>query len=530
MPIRLTNIRTRIDRDENEAIDKAIKRLGVLHSQVNDAYVSKKSLDARKKHQMMFVYTVVVCLKSDEQALVKKLANPLIQWIREEDLHFSLGTKKLSHRIVVAGFGPAGIFAAYALAKNGYRPFVIERGGDLDSRINAVDDFLRNGNFHTQNNIQFGEGGAGTFSDGKLTTRISDPFCRQVINIFLQNGAPSEIAKMAKPHIGTDKLREVIRSIREEILSMGGEIHFHTCLDGVSIRNGVLQAISFNGEWRAASILLLALGHSARDTFSMLFKAGIRMVAKPFSVGARIEHRQTDINRALYGDQAENPLLPVGEYQLSYRENNRGVYTFCMCPGGFVVPANSTADTIVTNGMSEYKRDGLNANAALVVNVDPSDFGTHPLAGIRFQEMIEKNAFALSGRRYVAPAATVGCFLEGRAGLCINRIDPTYPFGVSAVSFDRIFPNFVVDMMRKGLGRFEKKLPGFSCDDAVLTAPETRTSSPLRMLRTAAYHAEGFETIYPCGEGAGYAGGIMSAAVDGLRVAQQIMKMYAPID
>ncbi len=530
MPIRLTNIRTLIDRDENDAIDKAIKRLGVLRSQVNDAYVSKKSLDARQKHQMMFVYTVVVCLKSDEQALVKKLAHPFIQWMQEEDLHFYFGTKKLSHRIVIAGFGPAGIFAAYALAKNGYRPFVIERGGDLDSRINAVDDFLRNGNFHTENNIQFGEGGAGTFSDGKLTTRISDPFCRQVINIFLENGAPCEIAKMAKPHIGTDKLREVIHSIREEILSMGGEIHFHTCLDGVSIRNGALQAVSFNGEWHAASILLLALGHSARDTFSMLFRAGIKMVAKPFSVGARIEHRQEDINRALYGDYADNPLLPIGEYQLSYRENNRGVYTFCMCPGGFVVPANSTADAVVTNGMSEYKRDGKNANSALVVNVDPSDFGTHPFDGIRFQEMIERNAFALAGKNYTAPAATIGCFLDGKTGICMNRTEPTYPFGVCAVDFHKIFPTFVVDMMKKGLCQFEKKLPGFSCRDAVLTAPETRTSSPIRMLRTDAYHAEGLETIYPCGEGAGYAGGIMSAAVDGLRVAQQIMKIYAPMN
>ena len=531
MPIYLSGIITGLDQAEQEAIRLAKKRLGVPESRITAAYLVKQSLDARHRDHPHFVSTVGIELTSHESEAALAASDPCISYRERFSLSLSPGKEKPEGRMVVAGFGPAGMFAALLLAKYGYRPLVLERGGPVERRVQAVEEFWKTGRLSENCNVQFGEGGAGTFSDGKLTTRISDPYCEYVLAALAEHGAPPDILKRAKPHIGTDKLRGVVKNIREEILSLGGEVLFDTALTGLCLREGKLVGVKTSKGEIPASALLLAIGHSARDTFFRLRDMGISMEAKPFSVGARIEQRQEVIERGLYGRLAGDPRLPKGEYQLSYRENDRGVYTFCMCPGGTVVPAASEQGGVVTNGMSEYARDRENANAALVVSVGPQDFGSDPMEAVAFQRRLEQAAFAAGGGGYKAPATTVGRFLEGKPGIQLKSVRPSYALGVTGADFRQLLPEPVTDMMEKGLRRFERKLHGFGAADGVLTGVETRTSSPVRILRQEATRmAPGAEGLYPCGEGAGYAGGIMSAAVDGLRTAAAVIERFAPED
>jgi len=493
-----------------QAVKIALSRLG--NPSGVTAHIAKKAIDARRQKDIKFVYSVAVVGVS--------CASPPITanlWAHN--------ASPCDTPPVIAGFGPAGMFAGLLLARHGYRPVILERGGEIHDRIEKVENFWRTGKLDAQTNAQFGEGGAGTFSDGKLNTRISDPRCRFVLKELKNHGAPEEILYEAKPHIGTDKLRKIVSSIREEIISLGGEVKFNTKMaDIISDKCRLRGVITGAGEIPAET-LLLAIGHSARDTFAMLHEHGVAMSPKPFSVGVRIEHLQADIDRALYGEMAGHPLLPPGEYQLSLRRAERAVYTFCMCPGGVVVPAASEPEALVTNGMSEFARDKKNANSALVVSVSPDDFGQAgtPLAGMEFQRRLEQAAFKRGGADYKAPIQTVSAFRGGSGSL--NRISPSYNIGVKDISFTDIFPEEIVDMLHMGLSAFGGKLPGFDAPDAVLTALESRTSSPVRILRGEDMQSVTHPGLYPCGEGAGYAGGIMSAAVDGVAAAQAVMKI-----
>jgi len=527
MPILIPNLTTSVDEPKEAAIDRALKLLGLTRQSVQEAYLVKTSLDARKRGAIHFVHTVGICCE-DEEKIAERCKLPGVTLRKKYQLELPLGERPMEYRPVIVGFGPAGMFAGLVLARCGFRPILLERGADVDRRVKLVNGFWRTGELCLSTNVQFGEGGAGTFSDGKLTTRIGDPRCEFALEEFVRHGAPAEILQRAKPHIGTDYLRGVVKSIREEILSLGGEVRFETAMTDLELRDGRVVSVTAGGEKLPCRVLVLALGHSARDTFYQLAARQVGLVSKPFSVGARIEHLQEEIDRGLYGKLAGHPALPVGEYQLSLRRGERGVYTFCMCPGGFVVPSSSEEGGVVTNGMSEYSRSQPNANSALVVSVSSGDFGPQWDSGIRFQRSLEQAAFRQGGNSYRAPAQTVGNFLAGRPGLALGRVEPSYAIGVTEGDLAGLFPPQVTGMLREGLAHFDRKLHGFAAPDAILTGVETRTSSPVRIPRGESLQAAGIAGLYPCGEGAGYAGGIMSAAVDGIRVAQQIAAQYRP--
>lgn len=524
MAVHVGNITVGLNEDQDRCYERAAAKLGIGDEQILEKYIVKHSVDARKRSNILLNYTVGFRLRDESTIKV----GDGIRVVNREKLTFSMGTGVLEHRPVVVGFGPAGIFCGLYLARLGYRPIIIERGGDMAERIKAVNSFQQGGALSPECNIQFGEGGAGTFSDGKLTTRISDKRCDAVLDDFVAAGAPAEILQSAKPHIGTDYIRSIVQAMRAEIVTLGGEVRFNTRLDGIVTGNSRIKAIDAGGEHIPTEVVVLAMGHSARDTFHMLWDAGIPMETKAFSVGARIEHLQSEVDKALYGEFAGHPLLPKGEYQLSWRDNanDRAAYTFCMCPGGYVVPASSMENGIVTNGMSYYGREGKNANSALVVSVDKRDFGENPMDGVAFQAAIEQKAFeATTG--YKAPIQTVRRFLEGRGGAELGRVEPSYSIGTQAANLDKILPPVVTAYMRKGLCILGQKLSGFNSPDAVLTGPETRTSSPLRILRDAeTLCSTGVVGLYPCGEGSGYSGGIVSAAVDGIRIAEKIIENY----
>ncbi|MBQ8120274.1 MAG: NAD(P)/FAD-dependent oxidoreductase [Ruminococcus sp.] len=526
MPLIVNRINAALLQSHESIVQKAVKSLRISPSLVQTAQIHKISLDARKQDNIHYVCSVFV--KLTDAALEKKLCEKNKSLTYAAPAHFApvISGEKADGRVIVTGFGPAGMFCALALAEQGYKPIVLERGEDVEKRTQTVQSFWKGGSLNENSNVQFGEGGAGTFSDGKLTTRINDPLCSYVLERFVEFGAPQEICTKAKPHIGTDNLRRIVKAIRQRIISLGGEVRFETQLDGLEISGGSVKSVhTTRGEEKAAA-LVLALGHSARDTFEMLAQSGVFMQPKAFSVGARIEHLQSDVEKSLYGSHAGDPALPKGEYNLSYRENGRGVYTFCMCPGGTVVPAASEQGGTVTNGMSEFARNGKNANAALVVGVTPEDFGSGVLAGVDFARTIERNAYALTGS-FKAPGTTVRGFLNGKPDLD-TKLVPTYSLGLMPCDFTKIFPRKVTDMMTAGLADFTRKMACFGSGDALLTAPETRTSSPVRITRSENLTALGISNLYPCGEGAGYAGGIMSAAVDGLKTALQIMSVISP--
>jgi len=527
----VSDIITGLNDEPNSAIDKAAKTIGLPASDIIDCFILKTSIDARHRKQPQLVSSVGFITKKDEKSFVQKTNNRKVTFrnISGALPKINLGNIPLKSKPVVVGFGPAGMFAGLVLAKYGYCPVIIERGAEVDTRVKDVNAFWQTGKLNPQSNVQFGEGGAGTFSDGKLTTRINDPLCDFVLKEFVRFGAPQEILKKAKPHIGTDYLREIIKSVKSEIVSLGGQVLNYSQLTDIVIKNGKIEQIKINNSSVPCSALILAIGHSARDTFEMIMQKSIAMETKPFSIGVRIEHLQSDINFGLYGKYADHPLLPQGEYQLSLRKNDRAVYTFCMCPGGTVVPSSSEFNTVVTNGMSIFARDGKNANSALVVSVSQKDFGPSPQSAIDFQRKYEQAAFLAGGKNYCAPAQTVGCFLNKKAGLELSRVVPSFSLGVKECDFNAILPSYIADMMRDGITDFGRKIRGFDANDAVLTGIESRTSSPVRILRGENYESISVNGLYPCGEGAGYAGGIMSAAVDGIKAAISLIQKYKPL-
>lgn len=440
------------------------------------------------------------------------------------------GTERLSASPLVVGTGPAGMFCGLLLARNGYSPIVIDRGGCVSDRVAAVERFNRYQKLNCESNIQFGAGGAGTFSDGKLVTRINDSRCSFVLHTLAEHGAPPQVLTRAKPHVGTDVLRYVTQSLLDEIESRGGRVIFNCRLDDIEQRPDGLLAHTTCGDI-ACGALVMAPGHSARDTYRMLSRRGFRVEPKAFSVGVRIEHLQRDIDHAMYGRHAGDCRLGHAEYTLSDTRGDRGVYTFCMCPGGVVAAAASEDGGIVVNGMSYYARDGRNANCAVAVSVLPEDYGATPEAAIEYQRRIEQAAFKAGGSSFRAPIETVGDFLTGKCVHEPSTIMPTYMDGFVCVTpLDGIFPERVTRNLKRGIVSFGRRLQGFDAPAAVLTAAETRTSSPVRIIRGEALTAPGYDRVYPCGEGAGYAGGITSAAVDGIRVAEAIMRRFAPIE
>ncbi|MBQ8402499.1 MAG: hypothetical protein IJX14_11290 [Clostridia bacterium] len=484
-------------------------------------HINKKSIDARRKPRISFVYSVYAEIEAAPGGM-EKLEAASIKRCAGAELPIPCGTEALAHRPVIIGFGPAGMFCGLLLAKCGLRPLILERGSDVAGRTKKVDHFNRTGELDLCSNIQFGAGGAGTFSDGKLTTRIHDPMIANVLQTLTEMGAPEDILWKAKPHIGTDILVQVVENTDREIRRLGGEIRYDCPVTHIAD-----QYVIADGEKIPCGVVILATGHSARDLYADLLASAYTIVPKPFSVGVRAEHLQSWLNEAMFGALAGDPTLGEAEYQLSHRQGERGCYTFCMCPGGEVVAAASEEGGVVTNGMSRHARNGRNANAAVCVSVQPGDYGNTPADAIGFQRELEQKAFAAGGRNYYAPMQTVGDFLNGTKGTMPGKIRPTYRDGmVTPVDFHDLFPGFVTEMLTAGLTRFDRQIKGYAAPHVPLTGIETRTSAPVRILRTEALTAPGHDTVYPCGEGAGYAGGIVSAAVDGLRVALQILGRY----
>ncbi len=483
----------------------AVRESGLQEKAVQTFLVLRKSLDARKKGQIREVYSVLISTKKEQ---IESLTFPKI---REQD-----------YRPVVVGFGPAGIFASYVLALSGLKPIVLERGLPMDEREKRVNAFWKTGMWDSQANAEYGEGGAGAFSDGKLNSGIKEKdSSRFVLETFVKFGAPEDILYINKPHVGTDKLRSTIKQMREEIVRLGGEVHFGSLVTDV-FSNGKTVKIVAGKEYETNRVIL-AIGHSARDTYGMLFSKGFLMESKPFAVGVRIEQLQKDINEAMYG-QGENPLLPPADYKVVEHTKQGGVYSFCMCPGGYVVCASSEEGGIVTNGMSLHARDGKNANAAMLVGVDEKDFGPGVLSGVEYQRKMERKAFAFAGGEYKAPCQKVKDFLLNREGDLDGRVSPTYKPGVTACNLHKILPRKVGVALQEALPILNRKIKGFASDDNLLTGVETRSSSPIRILRDASCKSISYPQFYPCGEGCGYAGGIMSAAVDGIKVAMAILK------
>ena len=534
----IEKIRVRIDSSDETIANKAkekMKRAGIDTSTLHFR-LYKKSIDARNKQDIRFECAVLAEGEFSSKVLNEKTLTRLqARVLHEEEPVLTFGKDPMLAPPLVVGMGPAGLFAALLLAQNGYAPILIDRGGSIAERTRDVARFRNEGILNTESNVQFGAGGAGTFSDGKLITRINDPLCNYVLKSLVTFGAPEDVRIKAKPHIGTDILRVVVDNILQEIERLGGRVIYHCRMDGVTeCPNKTLSVKTTKGDLSAGA-LLLAPGHSARDTYRYLIEQNYAIEAKPMSVGVRVEHLQADIDRALYGDFAGHPNLGPAEYALSDTKGERGVYTFCMCPGGEVVAAASEEGGLVVNGMSYHARNNPNANAAVAVSIRCEDYekeeGSTPLGAIAFQRRIEQAAFEAGGGNYYAPIMTMQDFLDNTQTQERGRVSPSYRDGkVKEADFTQVFPTFVTDALRYGFRSFGRKIIGFDAPDAMLTAAETRTSAPVRILRNKeTMTAVGHPLIYPCGEGAGYAGGITSAAVDGLRAAMALMAAKAPV-
>lgn len=529
MSIRINNITLKLDEPMELLKKKVSKKLKIDKGEIKEFKILKESIDARKKHDIKFNYIIEVKCKN-EKNLVERLKDKDIKLEEEVKEEFVYGTKEMKSRPVVIGLGPAGLFAALTLAKHGYKPVVYERGEDVDNRTKTVEKFW-NGEIplNLESNVQFGEGGAGAFSDGKLTTRIKDKKCTYVLEELVKAGAPKEIIYSGKPHVGTDILKTVVKNIREEIKKLGGEVNFNSKLEKINIKDGKLQSIIVNGKEVNCETLILAIGHSSRDTYEMLYKEGVYMEPKAFAIGVRIEHPQKMINESQYGEYANHPRLKAADYRLTYQSEklNRGVYSFCMCPGGVVVAAASEKGRLVSNGMSYHARDLANANSALVVTVSPEDFeGDSPLRGMEFQRYYESLAFKLGGGNYKAPVQLVGDFLKDRPSTKLGEVIPSYTAGYEFRELKNCLPSYVIEALKEGIENFDRKIKGYAREDAVLTGIETRTSAPVRINRTSTFESVNVEGLYPTGEGAGFAGGIISAAVDGMKAGEHIISKF----
>ena len=531
--IRITDIKLELNKALNIDSEKMNLRKYIIENyrikdhDILSLSIYKKAIDARKKDHVHFVYSVDFEVNHESLYIGKKIKGlseaPVLTYQEVES-----GNEKLTHPPIIIGFGPSGIFAALLLARRGYKPIVLERGHDVEKRSLNVEHFYETGEYNEGSTILFGEGGAGTFSDGKLKTLISDLRCRLVLESLVRAGAQPEILYVNKPHVGTDVLRVVIKNIREEIISLGGKVLFNSKVTSFVIKDNQLQGVIVNDKDEIkTNVCLMGIGHSARDTFEVLNNQKIEIIQKAFSIGVRIEHPQKMINEAQYGRFAAAPNLGAADYKLSYHaSNHRTAYTFCMCPGGWVMCATSEEGGVVTNGMSESKRDYENANSALLVNVNPEDFGSSdPLAGVEFQREYERKAFRLGGSNYYAPIQLVGDFLSDRLSSKLGVVTPSYRPGYKFVKMTDIFPTYVTDTMKEALQNFNQKIKGFSMHDAILTGVETRSSSPIRILRNED-HQSNVLGLYPMGEGAGYAGGIMSSAVDGIKTAEKVIARY----
>jgi len=526
--IRLTEIKLPLNHDEAALPAAIINKLKIKPEQLKSFSMFKRGYDARKKSDIQLIYTLDVEV-DQEATLLKKF---------EKDQHVkpspdtsykyvAHAPANLSDRPVVIGLGPCGLFAGLLLAQMGFKPIILERGKEVRERTKDTFGFWRKKPLNTESNVQFGEGGAGTFSDGKLYSQVKDPkhYGRKVMSEFVAAGAPDEIMYVSKPHIGTFKLVNMVEKMRANIIALGGEVRFSTRVDDLLLTDGEVTGLQLStGETLPCRHVVLAVGHSARDTFEMLYKSGVYIEAKPFSVGFRIEHRQSMIDECRFGPNAGNPILGAADYKLVHHcSNGRTVYSFCMCPGGTVVAAASEEGRVVTNGMSQYSRNERNANSAIVVGIDPErDYPGHPLAGIELQRKLEAQAYVLGGETYDAPAQLIGDFLAGTPSNEFGEVQPSYTPGVKLTDLSKVLPDFAIAAIREAIPAFDQQIKGFARPEGLLTGVETRTSSPICIKRGADYQSINIKGLYPAGEGAGYAGGILSAGIDGIKVAEAL--------
>ena len=525
--LRLTEVHLPLDHPEHALKDAVLGRLGITEDELVGYTIFRRGYDARKKSNIFFIYTLHVEVRNEAALLARLNGDPHVCIAPDTSYKF-VGHAPAGQRTrpVIIGFGPCGIFAALLLAQMGFRPIILERGKVVRERTKDTWGLWRKRVLHPESNVQFGEGGAGTFSDGKLHSGIKDPkhYGRKVLQEFVKAYAPEEILYVSKPHIGTFRLVKMVEAMRDTIESLGGEFRFESKVTDIDIDNGQVRGVVLEGgEVIRTDHVVLAIGHSARDTFQMLYERGVYVEAKPFSIGFRAEHPQSLIDRARFGKFAGHPMLGAADYKLVHHASNgRAVYSFCMCPGGTVVAATSEPERVVTNGMSQYSRNERNANSGIVVSITPDDYPGHPLAGIDFQRELESRAFVLGGRNYDAPGQLVGDFIAGKASTALGSVMPSYKPGVHLTDLAQALPEYAIEAIREALPAFDKQIKGYAMHDAVLTGVETRTSSPVRIKRLDNFQSLNTKGLFPAGEGAGYAGGILSAGVDGIKVAEAV--------
>lgn len=526
--LRITEIKLPLEHNQDAIKTAIIECLHINHDDLIDYQLFRRAYDARRRDTILLVYSFDVTIKNQAEVLIKLKDNKSVSITPDMSYRFVTSSPQIiTERPIIIGMGPCGLFAALILAQMGFKPIVLERGKTVRERTKDTFGLWRKGEFNSESNVQFGEGGAGTFSDGKLYSQVKDPkhYARKVLTELVKAGAPEEILYVSKPHIGTFRLVSIVEQMRATIQQLGGEVRFQTRVDDILIEQNQIVGVRLaDGGMLHSKHVILAIGHSARDTFQQLYQRGVYIEAKPFSIGFRIEHPQSLIDQCLFGNHAGNAVLGAADYKLVHHcKNGRSVYSFCMCPGGTVVAATSEVGHVVTNGMSQYSRNERNANSAIVVGISPElDYPEHPLAGIALQRRLEQQAFILGGNNYQAPAQLVGDFLAHRPSSALGSVVPSYTPAVHLSDLSTALPNYAIDAIREALPIFDKKIKGFAMHDAVLTGVETRTSSPIRIRRDDSYQSINTKGLYPAGEGAGYAGGILSAAIDGIKVAEAV--------